>query len=62
MELAAEEAAADKDAIMAQAILDELAALEVEFESTGPQPSQLREQQGDDAEPGNSLAKRSRLS
>ena len=68
---------------MAQAMEDELAALEAELESAGPQPLLLREpnmaaparmaqgqeeqgelmeQQGDDAEPGNSLAKRLRLS
>ena len=58
----AEEAACHMDAIMAQAMEEELAALEAEIESAGPQPSQLREQQGDDAGPGNILAKRSRLS
>ena len=87
------EAAADEDVRMTQAMENELAALEAEFESEGPQPSQPREQpaidfevalsgphlalpgmtkgqeeegglmeQQGDAEPGNSAAKRLRLS
>ena len=58
----AEEAAADQDAIVAQAVDEELAALEAEMAQGQEEQAELMEQQGDDAEPGNRLAKRARLS
>ena len=42
------EAAADRDAIMVQAMEDELHALEAELGSAGPQPSQHHEQSATD--------------